>query len=403
MADFYQNGIITTLHNISRRSAEELEYELESFARFRRFGLVLPSLYSELQGEALENIVQTLQHARYLSRIVIGLDRANADEFAHAREYFGRLPQSPVILWNDGARLREIDGLLANEGLAPPEPGKGRNVWYCFGYVLAKGDLDAIALHDCDILTYQRDLPARLLYPVAHPQFNYAYAKGFYARVGNGRLNGRVARLFVTPLIRALKRTCRYTDYLDYIDTFRYPLSGEMAVRMNVLRDLRIPSDWGLEIGILSEMYRNYSTNRLCQVDIADTYDHKHQDLSAADASKGLSRMSMDIAKALFRKLATEGEVFSEESVRSVKAAYLRIALDLIESYFNDARMNGFSVDRHQEEKAVEMFAQNIIAAGKHYLQNPNETPFIASWRRVSAAIPDIHERLVEAVEADNM
>ena len=48
----------------------------------------------------------------------------------------------------------------------------------------------------------------------------------------------------------------------------------------DVLNDIRIPSDWGLEIGVLSEMHRNYSLNRLCQVDIADSYDHKHQDLS---------------------------------------------------------------------------------------------------------------------------
>ncbi|MEM6617511.1 MAG: glycosyl transferase [Pseudomonadota bacterium] len=402
MADFYQNGIVTTMHNISRRSAAELEYELESFARFRKLGLVLPSLYSELHAPALGKIVSELEGARYLSRIVIGLDRANADEFKHARDYFSKLPQEHHILWNDGARLREIDAMLANENLAPTEAGKGRNVWYCFGYVLARGDLDGIALHDCDIVTYERELLARLIYPIAHPQFNYAYAKGYYARVGGGKLNGRVARLFVTPLIRALKRTCGTTPFLDYIDTFRYPLSGEMAVRLNVLRDIRIPSDWGLEIGILSEVYRNYSTNRLCQVDIADNYDHKHQNLSPQDATKGLSRMAMDIAKALYRKMATEGEIFTAETFRSVKATYLRIALDLVESYFNDARMNGLTVDRHQEERTVELFAQIILNAGDQYLSNPMETPFIPSWRRVVSAIPDIFERLVEAVEADN-
>ena len=121
-------------------------------------------------------------------------------------------------------------------------------------------------------------------------------------------------------------------DYLDYMDSFRYPLAGEFSFRRDVLNDIRIPSDWSLEVGILSEMYRNYANNRLCQVDIADNYDHKHQSLSVNDESKGLSKMSIDIAKGLFRKLATQGVIFSQETFRSIKATYYRKALDVIEN-----------------------------------------------------------------------
>jgi glucosyl-3-phosphoglycerate synthase len=159
---------------------------------------------------------------------------------------------------------------------------------------------------------------------------------------------------------------------------------------------------WGLEIGVLSEVKRNYETNRLCQVDIADQYDHKHQPLSLESQSTGLAKMSMDISKALFRKLATEGIVFNKETFRSIKATYYRIALDFIETYHNDALMNGLYIDRHGEEQAVELFAQNIIDAGNHFLENPMETPFIPSWNRVVSAIPDILEQLYDAVEADN-
>lgn len=403
MADFHQNGVVTTLHNITRRTVDELEHELNSFARSRRLGLVLPSLYSELQAPALERIIQELQTVKYLEHIIIGLDRASETNFRHAQDYFSRLPQDHVILWNDGPRLLAIHDMLAKEGLAPTELGKGRNVWYCFGYVLAKGNLDGVALHDCDIVTYSRELLARLIYPIAHPQFNYAFAKGFYARVGVDKtMNGRAARLFVTPLIRALKRVCGPSPYLEYLDTFRYPLCGEMALRTGTLADMRIPSDWGLEIGILSEMNRNYSTNRICQVDIADIYDHKHQKLSPDDMSTGLSRMTLDIALALFRKLATEGSIFSPEAFRTIKATYLRIALDLIEAFGNDARMNGLSIDRHREERAVEVFSENILAAGNRFLDAPMEAAYIPSWRRVVSAVPDIFERIVEAVEADN-
>jgi glucosyl-3-phosphoglycerate synthase len=190
-------------------------------------------------------------------------------------------------------------------------------------------------------------------------------------------------------------------DYLNFMDSFRYALAGEFSFRRDVLNDIRIPSDWGLEIGVLSEMHRNYAHNRLCQVDVAQTYDHKHQDLSLEDQQAGLSRMSIDISKALFRKLATMGETFSQESFRTLKASYYRIALDFIETYRNDAIMNGLTVDIHKEEAAVEMFAKNIIDAGQMFLDNPMETPFIPSWNRVQSAIPDIFERLYQAVEDD--
>ncbi len=402
MGDFYQNGIITTLHNLTDRDINDLETELTQFSKSRPMSLVLPSLYSELQGPALDNIVQELTQVPYLEEIVIGLDRADRDQYQHALEFFNRLPQSHRVLWNDGPRLRAIDERLKAEGLAPTEMGKGRNVWYCLGYVLARGKTESVALHDCDILTYDRSMLARLIYPVANPTFNYEFCKGFYARVAEGKMNGRVTRLLVTPLLRSLKKILGHLDYLEFLDSFRYPLAGEFSFRIDVINDIRIPSDWGLEIGVLSEMKRNYATNRLCQVDIADCYDHKHQDLSKHDDSGGLSKMSIDISKAIFRKLATNGVVFSTETFRSIKATYYRIALDFIETYRNDAAINGLKFDVHSEEESVELFAENVLKAGLHFLDNPMEKPFIPSWSRVRSAIPDIFEQLVEAVEEDH-
>jgi len=402
MGDFYQNGIITNFHNLTKRPVEDLEKDLVYFSKQRPMSLVLPSLYSELEGDALPGIVDELEKVPYLNEIVIGLDRADQNQFNQARDFFSRLPQHHVTLWNDGPRLREIDRMLKEKNLAPTEMGKGRNVWYCYGYILASGKAESVALHDCDILTYKREMLARLLYPVANPNFNYEFCKGYYSRVADNKLNGRVSRLLVTPLLRALKKIFGAMEYLEYLDSFRYPLAGEFSMRADVFNDIRIPSDWGLEIGVLSEVKRNYSTNRLCQVDIADVYDHKHQDLSINNANAGLSKMCTDISKAIFRKLATNGVVFNQETFRTIKATYYRIALDFIETYYNDAQMNGLYVDRHSEEKAVELFAQNIVNAGQHFLDNPMETPFIPSWNRVISAIPDILDQLYDAVEQDN-
>ena len=270
------------------------------------------------------------------------------------------------------------------------------------GYNLACRDSEIVALHDCDIVTYSKEMLTRLVYPLANPSFPYYFAKGYYPRVAEGKLNGRVTRLLVTPLLMAIEKTCGRSDYVDYLQAFRYPLAGEFAMRTSVLSSIRIPSDWGLEIGVLSEVSRNLSRHAICQVDIADTYDHKHQPLSQEDASRGLSRMSMDISKSLFRKLATEGMEFTGGTFRTIKAVYYRIALDMIEMYYNDAMMNGLRLDRHTEEQAVELFAANIMEAGKTFIDNPMETPFIPNWSRVRSAEPDIMRALRSAVEEDN-
>jgi glucosyl-3-phosphoglycerate synthase len=401
MGDFHQNGVITTLHNLSNRSLDEMEAELLEFSKTRPMALILPSLYSELQGDALPAIIEHLKEVPYLNQIIIGLDRADQQQYRDALGFFSTLPQHHRVLWNDGPRLKALDEKLQALGLAPKELGKGRNVWYCMGYTLASGKAESVALHDCDITTYDRELLARLIYPVANPRFNYEFCKGYYARVANGKINGRVSRLLVSPLLSALKKTVGHTDYLNYMGSFRYPLAGEFSFRRDVLSDIRIPSDWGLEIGVLSEMHRNYASNRLCQVDIADNYDHKHQNLSLDNDQDGLSKMSIDITKALFRKLATQGEVFSHEAFRSLKATYYRMALDIVETCHNDAIMNGLSLDIHEEEKAVEMFAENIIKAGEVFFNSPMEKPFIPSWNRVISAVPDIFEQLIDAVEAD--
>lgn len=402
MADFFQNGVITTLHKLQERPVEELEAELNGFARQNPMALILPSLYSELNGEALPNIIEHLKQATYIKDIVVGLDQANEAEFAHAKKFFSQLPQNVHLLWHDGQRLKALDDELQNLNLAPQQPGKGRNAWYCFGYALALDECRAIALHDCDILTYDRSLPARLFYPVTNPRFNFEFCKGYYARIHGSKLSGRMTRLFVTPLIRALKKVLGHIDYLEFMDSFRYPLSGEFSLSREFVKNIRIPGDWGLEVGVLSEVYRNLSRHQVCQVDIADQYDHKHQTLVTEKRDGGLERMSIEITKSLFRKIATEGIRLSMEDIRSIKACYFRIALDFVEQYYYDAKINGLDYHRHTEEGNIELFAHCIMQAGESFITNPMESPFIPNWNRIYSAIPDFSEQMLEAVAADN-
>jgi len=401
MSDFFQNGAITTLHNLRDYPIEELEARIQTFTQRNPIALVLPALFSELQGEALPHILDELSKVPYLAEIIIGLDKATEEEFIEAKKYFSCLPQRHRVIWQRSPQIKKLYEALQQTNLYTGTEGKGRNVWMCFGYLLASGKARVFATHDSDILTYKRQLLSRLVFPLAEPTMNFRFCKGYYSRVSD-RLHGRVARLFITPLIRTLKRILGNIDYLDYIDSFRYPLSGEIALLRGVAVQLRLPADWGLEIGTLNEIYRNYAKNQMCQVDILDQYDHKHQQLSENNPQAGLSKMSIDIAKSFYRVLASMGVIFSDQFFRTTKATYLRTALDYLEKYSADAAINGLRYDRHAEEKAIEVFLRSIIIAGEQFLANPMELPMIPSWNRINAALPDFMNKLYTIVEEEN-
>ncbi len=400
MSDFYQTGTLATLHRLQKDGLPRLEAELRKFSQTNPIGLVLPALYGEFERPAMARIARELASVDYLNEIVIALGRASAEQYNSVRAMFRNFSVRVTILWMDSPRVQRVLQTLDDKGLSAGPDGKGRSCWLSYGYLLARAECNVIALHDCDILTYHRELLARLCYPVANPNLGFEFCKGFYARVTD-RMHGRVTRLFMTPLIRAIESLGPRTDFLRFLDSFRYPLAGEFAMRANLARVNRIPGDWGLEVGVLAEMYRNCATSRICQVDLAENYDHKHQELSPEDATAGLRRMTLDIAKTLFRTLAGEGVVFGQDHFRTLQVRYVRIAEDTIARYYADAMLNGLIFDRHTEEAAVSSFAKSLREAAEEFCQDPLGLPLIPNWNRVIAAIPDFFNELLDAVEGD--
>ena len=401
MSDFYQTGVVATFHKLGPDGAERIEAELAQYTRERSVALVLPSLYSELEGTALERIVSELQDIKYIDTVVVTLGPASETQFDHAKKFFSVLPQRTRIIWNSGKRIKKIYSSIERADLPTGEVGKGRSAWMAYGYVLSQQRISAIVSHDCDILTYRREMLARLCYPVINPSLNYDFCKGFYSRVTD-RLHGRVSRLLMTPIIRALEKIIGYHPLLVFFDSFRYPLAGEFCMDVGLARVIKFPADWGLEVGVLAEVYGNAAIKRVCQADIADNYEHKHQDLSPEDESKGLHKMCVDICKSLFRTLASEGIVFSEGFFKSLVSTYAQTAQDVLKRYEDDAAINGLLFDRHQESLAVETFTLGIKRAAESIMEDPLGVPLIPGWDRVSAAIPDILNRIMEAVEEDN-
>ena len=338
---------------------------------------------------------------KYLRQVIITLDRADEDQFRKARAMASVLPQETRFVWNSGPRIQALYDKLQDHKLPIGASGKGRSCWMAYGYVLASRKSDVIALHDCDILSYDRELLARLCYPVANPNINFEFCKGYYARVTD-RMHGRVTRLLVTPLIRSLQRILGYQPLLVFMDSFRYPLAGEFAMDADLARVNRIPGDWGLEVGVLAEVHRNCSVKRVCQSELCSSYEHKHQDLSAGDPSKGLMKMAVDICKTLFRNLSAEGAILNSGVFRTLQSSYVRMAEDTITRYQADALIDGLSFDRHGEEAAVEAFSRALRMASEAYLEDPLGQPLIPNWNRIIAAQPGFLEELEDAVALDN-
>jgi glucosyl-3-phosphoglycerate synthase len=401
LSDFYQNGVVTVLHRLGQPNTEQLEQELERYAKTTPIALVLPSLYAELERPALKRIVDILSEVRYINEIVISLDHASALEFRLAKQFFSQLPQRVRVIWNDGARIQAILNVLVSHEIDIGHQGKGRGCWTAYGYVLARGQSQVIALHDCDIVSYDRQYLARLCYPIANPNLAYEFCKGYYSRVTD-RMHGRVTRLFITPLIRSLQMLVGPHSLLSFLDSFRYPLAGEFAMVRDLAWINRIPGDWGLEVGMLAEVYRNCALRRICQADIADAYEHKHQTLSTHNPDAGLLKMCVDITKSLFRNLASEGLVLSESTLKTLRATYLQAAQEAISRYENDAAINSLRFDRHEERRAVEVFLRGMTLATDSFLEDPLGVPMISNWSRVTHAVPDIFHRLMDAVEQDH-
>lgn len=401
MSDFYQTWTVATLHRLGEPKLEILESQLERFARKQRIALVLPALYSEFEMPAMAGILDELREVRYVDQFVFAVTRASGEQIREVQEQVSVLPGDVRVIWIDSPRTEQLFRSLEENGLRPGPDGKGRSCWLASGYVLASGRANVLALHDCDIVNYRREMLARLCYPLANPNLNFEFCKGYYARVSD-RMYGRVTRLFVTPLIRSLEWLVGYLPFLRYLDSFRYPLAGECAMRADLARANRVPSDWGLEVGLLSEIYRNCSVKRICQVDIADDYEHKHQELSANDPKKGLMKMAVDIAKTLFRILSAEGVRFDAGTMLSLLSRYVRMAEDAIARYYADAMINGLSFDRHEEETAAETFAQALKLAADEFFADPLGAPPIPNWNRVSAALPGFMGAVEEAVNEDN-
>ncbi|MBW1742760.1 MAG: glycosyl transferase [Deltaproteobacteria bacterium] len=419
MSEFHQEGSITTIHGFYDLFDPEeylvrLERKLEDFSRHMCISLLLPSLYAEIHvPNVLENIINQINQVNYLCSVVVALGGAREEkEFREAKEYFDRLKKEGrdvKVVWVEGPRVQSVFKKLQEQKIPVGVPGKGQSVWITLGYLFASDICDIIALHDCDIVTYDRLLLGRLIEPTANPNNDFEFCKGYYARISPTEMamKGRTKRLFVSPFEQALVNIMHIRGYHEleeffrYHRTFRYPLAGEFSFLTRLARAINISYDWGLEVSTLSEVYNRLTPKKIAQIDLCKNYEHKHQILSEKDPKGGLHRMVVDIAKFFLNYVRSHGMPIDDAFIDMLQHTYYSTALTFVKSYSDDAESNDLVYDRHEEELTVRYFRDFITTAWEQAREEKEGTQ-IPSWNRVIYSAPDIYGDLLEAVEQDN-
>ena len=397
MADFHINKV-PTFSLLQHESCETMEDKVLKASAKIPVGVLIPALYRDLSSDAMGHIIEVLANTQYVHKVYISLDQATKDEFISARKIVAPLGGRAILVWNDKPELLTIIQRIERH-LPLGIRGKGRAVWTSLGYIIGKGEVSAIAFHDADIVTYDRDFLTRLLFPLMYLRFQFS--KGYYIRYDK-KLYGRVTRLFYFPLVRTLKDMFGSTEFLDYMGDFRYPLSGEFATYTSQARMMQFPSDWGIEVGLLGEIYRLVRESRICQIELTNRYDHKHQNVGS-ESEKGLYKMASDIARTFFTHLASNGVSLNTELFRTIRLTYLKHAREMVGIYESLAEMYDKRIvfDFHEELKTVEIFAKAIDSGVVDFNDQHFGSPLIPDWKRVESAIDGILPELVSAVELD--
>ena len=390
----FQQSLITTVHDYSLGNLNAIDFNRE--LRQRPTALLIPCLMEEFNRPALSLIRDTLSTLTGLSSLVIALSADSIEDVNTAEAFFADMPFPVQVHWTNGPAVCEVLSSMKSLGLdLTGPPGKGWAVWQGLGVACQQGEV--IGLFDADIRTFGSSYPERMLRPLLNPSHGMAYVKAFYSRLSleTQALQGRATRLFVGPLLASLEQIFGTLPYLRYLQTFRYPLAGEFAFTRDLAMNLRIPSDWGLEMGLLSEVYRHVAPSRITQVDLG-LFDHKHKSLGDKP-DKGLQRMASEIFCTVLRSLMEhEGCVMSMDQLPTLEVLYRRVGEDRVRQFGLDSAINRLPYDRHGEELALHRFADLLRPSLSGLLASPiaHQLP---SWSRLNSCNPSFAMDLATA------
>ena len=384
MSDFTQNGVICTLPRLNETHLEPLDTQLlPRLATDSPISLILPCHAPDLERPALQHICQQLAGARWLTRVLVPVNGLPLAELpALTRRLSAQLPGKVSVFSTDEPALRSLLSAAAGRSDASLLPGKGLNVWAALGILHAARIPGSYVFQDADVLSFQRSTLARLCLAVAEPNLGFDFAKMYYSRVTD-RLYGRVSRLFLAPLLQSLIQVAGHHPLLDFLQSFRYPLSGECALRASLASSLPVWEGWALEVGMLAEAFRRLEPERVCQVDGGTGYDHKHQ-----PAEAGLHPMCIQISETLLGQLSTEGCRVDSAFRQTLIRAQTRHAAEAARRSAALAFLNAIPCALEAEKLAAKGFAATLRATAP---EGPPEIPLaLPSWDSVEKAAPSL-------------
>ena len=394
----FQQGLITTIHEYGIKG--NLLKELNKKLRKRPTAILIPCLYEEFERPALKNIREVLRELSGLNQLVIALSAKSKEQVIAANAFFESMPFPVHLQWTNSPSVIELLKSQEKNGLELlGTPGKGWAVWQGIGVATMKSDV--VALFDADIRTFSNSYPSRMILPLLDESFGISYVKAFYSRLSleTNELQGRATRLFVGPLLSSLEQLVGNGPFLQYLKSFRYPLAGEFAFTKDLAMNLRIPCDWGLEIGLLSEVYRNVRTSKIAQVDLG-LFDHKHKSIGSS-SKEGLQRMCTEILSSVLRGLMEhQAQTLTNTQLSTLEVLYKRVGEDRVKQFGLDSAVNQIPYDRHEEELSVQKFAKLLRPATENFLKSP-ATQQLPSWSRVLSCEERLQEDLFQAGSRD--
>jgi len=387
----FQQGLITTIHEYG--ITKDLLTELNKKLKNRPTAILIPCLYEEFERPALKDIRSVLANLNGLNELVIALSAKSSAQVKEARKFFDNMPFPVHLQWTNAPSVIELLKSQERNGLELlGTPGKGWAVWQGIGVATRKSEV--VALFDADIRTFSSLYPSKMILPLLDDSYGISYVKAFYSRLSleTNELQGRATRLFVGPLLASLEQLVGKGPFLQYLQAFRYPLAGEFAFTKDLAMNLRIPCDWGLEIGLLSEVYRNVRTSKIAQVDLG-LFDHKHKTIGKS-SKEGLQRMATEILSSVLRGLMEhQAETLTNTKLSTLEVLYKRVGEDRVKQFGLDSAINNIPYDRHEEELSVQKFAKLLRPATESFLKSP-ATQQLPSWSRVLSCEKRLQEDL---------
>ena len=201
---------------------------------------------------------------------------------------------------------------------------------------------------DADFQSFSKEYFFRLVYPIAvlGGQAN----KGYYARFSQTALNGRLTRLLVFPMLYAIEEQCPTSELNRWLLSFRYPLSGDVALASEILPQLKLESNWAYDLSLLKSLFQYKDEISVYQTDLIDNYEHLHRDLSS-DRHSGLMGVFKDISNYLIR-------LFPVDHGRLI-LDYRNLAQIYCHKYEKLALFNGIN-NSEEDRRLVSQFIEHL-------------------------------------------